>query len=128
MDAATRQRIQAELDEIEAAGLTKHERVIESPQGATITVGGRTLLNFCANNYLGLADDPRLVRAAREGSTRWGLGPLERPVHLRHPGHPQGARGGDRALPRDGGHDPLHVLLRRQRRPLRDAPRRARTR
>jgi glycine C-acetyltransferase len=74
MDAATRQRIQAELDEIEAAGLTKHERVIESPQGATITVGGRTLLNFCANNYLGLADDPRLVRAAREGLERWGLG------------------------------------------------------
>jgi glycine C-acetyltransferase len=74
MDAATRLRIQAELDEIEAAGLTKHERVIESPQGAAITVGGRTLLNFCANNYLGLADDPRLVQAAREGLERWGLG------------------------------------------------------
>jgi glycine C-acetyltransferase len=74
MDAATRQRIRAELDEIEAAGLTKHERIIESPQGATITVGGRTLLNFCANNYLGLADDPRLVGAAREGLERWGLG------------------------------------------------------
>jgi glycine C-acetyltransferase len=74
VDAATRLRIQAELDEIEAAGLTKHEHVIEGPQGATITVGGRTLLNFCANNYLGLADDPRLVRAAREGLERWGLG------------------------------------------------------
>ena len=74
MDGATRQRIQAELDEIEAAGLTKHERVIESPQGATITVEGRTLLNFCANNYLGLADDPDVVRAAREGLERWGLG------------------------------------------------------
>jgi glycine C-acetyltransferase len=74
MDGATRQRIQAELDEIEATGLTKDERVIASPQGATITVEGRALLNFCANNYLGLADDPDLVRAAREGLERWGFG------------------------------------------------------
>ncbi|HWC05561.1 MAG TPA: glycine C-acetyltransferase [Methylomirabilota bacterium] len=74
MDGTTRQRFQAELDEIEAAGLTKQERVIESPQGPAIAVGGRTLLNFCANNYLGLADDPRLVRAAREGLEQWGLG------------------------------------------------------
>ena len=70
MDDAVRQRFRAELDEIEGAGLTKHERVIESPQGPTITVGGRTVLNFCANNYLGLADDPRLVRAAQEGLER----------------------------------------------------------
>jgi glycine C-acetyltransferase len=74
MDAAQRRRFQAELDEIEAAGLTKHERVIDSAQGAAITVGGRTVLNFCANNYLGLADDPHLVRAAREGLERWGFG------------------------------------------------------
>ena len=74
MDDAVRQRFRAELDEIEGAGLTKHERVIESPQRAAITVGGRTVLNFCANNYLGLADDPRLLRAAQEGLERWGFG------------------------------------------------------
>jgi glycine C-acetyltransferase len=74
MDDAVRQRFRVELDEIEAAGLTKHERVIESPQSAAITVGGRTVLNFCANNYLGLADDPRLLLAAREGLERWGFG------------------------------------------------------
>jgi len=69
-----RHRLQAELDEIEAAGLAKRERLIESPQRAAITVGGREVLNFCANNYLGLADDPRLVHAAQEGLARWGLG------------------------------------------------------
>jgi glycine C-acetyltransferase len=74
MDDAARDRFRSELDEIEAAGLTKHERVIESPQGAAITVGGRTVLNFCANNYLGLADDPRLLQAARTGLDRWGFG------------------------------------------------------
>jgi glycine C-acetyltransferase len=74
MSVGARQRFQAELDEIEAAGLTKHERVIESPQGPVIRVGGRAVLNFCANNYLGLADDARLVRAAQEGLQRWGFG------------------------------------------------------
>jgi glycine C-acetyltransferase len=74
MDDAAHQRFRTELAEIEAAGLTKHERVIESPQGAAITVEGRPVLNFCANNYLGLADDPRLLRAAREGLERWGFG------------------------------------------------------
>jgi glycine C-acetyltransferase len=74
MDDAARQRLRGELEEIEGAGLTKHERVIESPQGAAITVGDRTVLNFCANNYLGLADDARLLRAARDGLERWGFG------------------------------------------------------
>jgi glycine C-acetyltransferase len=74
MDDAARQRLRGELEEIEAAGLTKHERLIESPQGASITVGGRAVLNFCANNYLGLADDARLLGAARDGLERWGFG------------------------------------------------------
>jgi glycine C-acetyltransferase len=68
------QRLQAEIDEIRNAGLWKDERVIESPQSARIAVGGREVLNFCANNYLGLADDPRLVRAAQDGLARWGFG------------------------------------------------------
>jgi glycine C-acetyltransferase len=74
MHGATRTRIQAELDEIRAAGLLKEERPIDGPQGAEITVRGRRVLNFCANNYLGLADDPRLVAAARDGLARWGFG------------------------------------------------------
>ena len=74
MDPTTRLRFQAELDDIEAAGLTKIERPIESAQGAIITVGGRQVLNFCANNYLGLADDPRLVRAASDALAHWGFG------------------------------------------------------
>jgi glycine C-acetyltransferase len=74
MDEATRARLRGELDELQAAGLFKEERVLESPQGPEVTVRGRRVLNFCANNYLGLADDPRLVRAAQEGLDRWGLG------------------------------------------------------
>ena len=74
MDPTSRQRFQAELDEIEAAGLRKVERAIEGAQGAVITVDGRQVLNFCANNYLGLANDPHLMRAAHEGLERWGFG------------------------------------------------------
>ncbi|MBM4439294.1 MAG: glycine C-acetyltransferase [Candidatus Rokubacteria bacterium] len=71
---AVAQRLASELDAIARAGLAKAERVLESPQGAAVRVGGRTVLNFCANNYLGLADDPALVRAAEDGLARWGLG------------------------------------------------------
>src|SRR5207249_5933210 len=71
---AIAQRLQAEIDEIRNAGLWKDERIIESPQAARIAVGGREVLNFCANNYLGLADNPRLIRAAQDGLGRWGFG------------------------------------------------------
>src|SRR5919108_4228175 len=67
-------RLQKELDAIRQAGLWKDERVIESPQGARVRVVGEDVLNFCANNYLGLANDPALVRAAQDGLARWGLG------------------------------------------------------
>jgi glycine C-acetyltransferase len=70
----TGRRLGAELEAIRQAGLWKGERVIEGPQGARVAVGGREVLNFCANNYLGLANDPALVRAAQDGLTRWGLG------------------------------------------------------
>ena len=69
-----RARIAGELEEIDAAGLFKGERILEGPQGVEISVGGRTVLNFCANNYLGLAGDPALIRAARDGLARWGFG------------------------------------------------------
>jgi glycine C-acetyltransferase len=63
------------LGGIRSDGFYKSERVIESPQSPLIGIaGGREVLNFCANNYLGLADDPRLVKAAKEGLDRWGFG------------------------------------------------------
>jgi glycine C-acetyltransferase len=74
MYAQAEERIQSELDEIQSAGLWKDERRIEGPQGARVAVAGRGALNFCANNYLGLANDPRLVSAAQEGLGRWGFG------------------------------------------------------
>ena len=74
MYGEVRTRLQAELDEIREAGLWKDERVIQGPQGARVAVAGREVLNFCANNYLGLANDPGLIRAAQEGLARWGFG------------------------------------------------------
>ena len=72
----TKARLQATLDEIEAAGLTKHERRLTSPQAAHIspTDGAGEALNFCANNYLGLADHPDVVAAARTALDEWGFG------------------------------------------------------
>jgi len=67
-------RLTAELTGIREAGLYKDERLIQSPQSAEIKVGGETVLNFCANNYLGLANNPDLIKAAQEGLTRWGFG------------------------------------------------------
>ncbi|SEK25483.1 glycine C-acetyltransferase [Nonomuraea pusilla] len=69
-----REQLRATLDEITEAGLLKPERVITTPQGSQVSVAGREVLNFCANNYLGLADDPRVVEAAKEALDRWGFG------------------------------------------------------
>lgn len=66
--------LREELDGIREAGLEKRERVIASPQGATILVGGREVLNFCANNYLGLGNDSRVLAAARRGLEERGFG------------------------------------------------------
>ena len=67
--------LQDELKAIEDAGLYKHERNICSPQGAEITLeGGKKALNFCANNYLGLSDNPRLIAAAKKTMDERGYG------------------------------------------------------
>jgi len=67
--------IQTTLGEIEAAGLFKRERFIDSPQNSTVTLAdGREVINMCANNYLGLADHPEVAAAAREAVDRWGFG------------------------------------------------------
>ena len=69
-----KQHIQSTLDDIREAGLFKNERVIESPQEARIEVGGREVLNMCANNYLGLSDHPAIVEAAHKALDEWGYG------------------------------------------------------
>ena len=66
--------LSATLAKIEADGLMKRERLIEGAQGAHVTIGGRRMLNLCANNYLGLADDPRLVAAAEAAMASHGYG------------------------------------------------------
>src|SRR5882762_7497092 len=68
------QRIAAELSEIEAAGLSKKERIIHSEQGAEIIVGGKKVLNFCANNYLGLSSHPKVLEAAKKYIDHRGYG------------------------------------------------------
>ena len=62
------------LAEIKEAGLYKEERVIESPQSAAIEVKGKEVLNFCANNYLGLSNHPRLIEGAKKMMDRRGFG------------------------------------------------------
>jgi len=75
MNDTLRKQVVRALDEIRQAGLWKTERVITSPQSPRIAVaGGREVLNFCANNYLGLANHPRVVAAAKASYDRWGYG------------------------------------------------------
>ncbi len=67
-------RLQAELQEIQEAGLYKNERIIESEQGAEITVNGKQVLNFCANNYLGLSSHSKVIEAAHKTIDNRGYG------------------------------------------------------
>jgi glycine C-acetyltransferase len=74
MYAEVKEQLAGELDEIRAAGLFKAERVIATPQQANVRVADASVLNLCANNYLGLADHPALIEAAQEALERWGFG------------------------------------------------------
>lgn len=67
--------IQDELKNLKDAGLYNRIRTLSSPQGAWLIVDGKRTLNFCSNNYLGLANHPRLVQAAREAAEKYGIGP-----------------------------------------------------
>ncbi|MFA5557189.1 MAG: glycine C-acetyltransferase [Flavobacteriaceae bacterium] len=69
-----KEHLQSELNSIEENGLFKRERIITSPQGAEITVNGETVLNFCANNYLGLSSHPEVVQAAKDTLDTHGFG------------------------------------------------------
>lgn len=68
------QDLRGELETLRAEGLDKVEGRLQTPQSRTITVAGRELVNLCANNYLGLADHPAMIAAAREALDRWGFG------------------------------------------------------
>jgi len=75
MFGAFQSHLKTQLEEIRTAGLYKSERVIETPQDAHIRVsGGREVLNLCANNYLGLAENPEVLEAAKASMDRWGYG------------------------------------------------------
>jgi glycine C-acetyltransferase len=74
MYGTMQEQLRSTLDEIRAAGLYKHERQISSAQSAHITTSGKRVLNFCANNYLGLADHPDIEAAAKKAIDDWGFG------------------------------------------------------
>src|SRR5438105_8201911 len=73
-DKLLRQHLLPQLEDIRAKGLAKKERQLSGPQGSAILVGGREVINFCANNYLGLANHPAIVEAAHQGLRTWGYG------------------------------------------------------
>jgi glycine C-acetyltransferase len=73
-DTHLRQILKPQLDDLRSKGLYKRERQLQGPQGSNIRVGGKDVINFCANNYLGLANHPAIVEAAREGLRKFGYG------------------------------------------------------
>src|SRR5690242_9813623 len=73
-DTKLRDHLRTQIGQLKQTGLYKSERLIQTPQGSFIRVGGREVVNFCANNYLGLANHPEIVRAAHEGLDHWGYG------------------------------------------------------
>ncbi|GAB3921778.1 2-amino-3-ketobutyrate coenzyme A ligase [Microlunatus endophyticus] len=74
MYGSMKDQLITELEQLRVEGLYKAEAVIDTPQSASIGVGGETVLNLCANNYLGLADHPAMIKAAHEALERWGFG------------------------------------------------------
>jgi glycine C-acetyltransferase len=73
-DTKLRDHLRTQLGQLKETGLYKRERLIQTPQGSSIRVGGKDVVNFCANNYLGLANHPEIVRAAHDGLRDWGYG------------------------------------------------------
>ena len=74
------EQLRTRLDDLKAKGLFKRERQLQGPQGSAIRVAGRDVVNFCANNYLGLANHPDIVAAAIDGLRKYGYGMASRPV------------------------------------------------
>jgi glycine C-acetyltransferase len=73
-DTKLRDHLRTQIEQLKETGLYKRERQMQSPQGPSIRVGGREVINFCANNYLGLANHPEIVQAAHDGLKQWGYG------------------------------------------------------
>ncbi|MHB9051883.1 MAG: aminotransferase class I/II-fold pyridoxal phosphate-dependent enzyme, partial [Thiomonas delicata] len=76
--------LDADLAALDAAHLRRKRRVVERYDGARLTVDGRAMLAFCSNDYLGLAQHPAIVAAARDGAARWGLGATASPLVCGH--------------------------------------------
>ena len=74
MYGSVKEQLETTLDEIREAGLYKNERQLQTAQSAHVRAAGKQVLNFCANNYLGLANHPRLISAAKEALDEWGFG------------------------------------------------------
>jgi glycine C-acetyltransferase len=74
MYGAVRDELRGTLDEIRGAGLYKQERELASPQSSSVVTGEHHVLNFCANNYLGFADHPEIISAAKKALDEWGFG------------------------------------------------------
>jgi len=125
MFTSVQPQIADELAQIRAEGLFKNERVITSPQRAAIMVAnGTPVLNMCANNYLGLADDPRIIGAAKDALNIWGYGMASvRFICGTQEVHKQLER--RISVPRHRRHDLVLLVLRRQRRAVRDCAWRA---
>src|SRR5215207_3490296 len=73
-DTKLRVHLRTHLGQLKETGLYKRERLIQTPQGSSIRVGDKDVVNFCANNYLGLANHPEIVEAAHDGLKEWGYG------------------------------------------------------
>ena len=74
MSKSINQILSNELDSINNSGLYKNERIIESSQSSKILVNGSEVLNFCSNNYLGLANHPEIITSAKKALDQWGFG------------------------------------------------------
>jgi glycine C-acetyltransferase len=74
MNQAFMERLRGEIEALRAQGLYKSERVLSGPQGGVVQVGGHEVINLCANNYLGLANDPAVLEAARRALAQFGYG------------------------------------------------------
>ena len=106
--------IQQELDGLKEAGLYNRIRTISSAQGAWLVVDGKRVLNFCSNNYLGLANHPHLVAKARENLEKYGVRPGSGAHHRRDARPAPGAGAPPGGFQGRGGGDHLPVRLHRQ--------------
>ena len=127
MYGVIKDQLRTDLEQLKTEGLYKHESVLTTPQAAEIGVADESVLNLCANNYLGLADHPAMITAAQQALDRWGFGMASVRFICGTAEIHKELEGRLARVPRHRGRDLVRVLLRRQRRPVRD-PARARGR